>query len=153
LVSNKQKGANFVNEAKKLFEKFGWTTWKPGNKAVFYAPGKVFSQSQDIFEVADIEAIKLGRKTHYIQVTTATPDDETTNATKRRHKFEGLPMDYAYRVPVVMARKHGGGWRIWLMVDFIEHDMECHSWIELPGEHLNDYLAQNKDPTMKLGGF
>jgi hypothetical protein len=116
MVSSKAKGQKFVNEAIELYKRTGYTCWKPGNVAHWIAPGKCFSQSQDILEVADFIAVKLTDKVKLVQVTSAGIGSSDLHglASARRKKFDDLNSIPINHVDcVVMARMIGDKTKRW----------------------------------------
>jgi hypothetical protein len=71
-----------------MFTKAGFECWKPGNKARFLPGGKCFSQSQDIHECADFEAIKSRTPVVYIQSTCSPDSNKYGLIEERRKKFD-----------------------------------------------------------------
>ena len=110
-------GQKHVKEAIEIFESMGFTCWKPGNKAHFIGPGRVVSQSQDIFEAFDIVATRSHLKPHFIQVTTASPVDKESAATKRRKKVKKVPLSPEHTVCMVLARAPRKKWICWALLD------------------------------------
>lgn len=86
MTSKVSKGKKYVNEAIVIFEEGGFKCWKPGNKAHWIGPGRVVSQSQDIFECFDFEAFDRTRLV-YIQVKADEGD-----ASRARSKIDALGM-------------------------------------------------------------
>lgn len=86
MTSKRKKGQNWVNEVKEMFEKAGFTCWKPASKAIFIGKGRVISQSQDIFEVFDLVATS-SQMIVWIQVKS-----DESDCSKARKKIDGIPM-------------------------------------------------------------
>lgn len=116
MTSNRAKGQKHVNEAIHLFEELGFLCWKPGAKAHFIGPGRVVSQSQDIFEAFDFLATRRDSKLLLVQVTTIKKGDGTGTATTRRKKAEQVPLPLQHTVPIVLGREHGKKWTAWLQL-------------------------------------
>ena len=86
MTSKRKKGQNWVNEVKEMFEKAGFTCWKPASKAIFIGKGRVISQSQDIFECFDLVATS-----EYAIIWIQVKSDES-DCSKARKKIDELPM-------------------------------------------------------------
>jgi hypothetical protein len=86
MTSKRKKGQNWVNEVKEMFEKAGFTCWKPASKAIFIGKGRVISQSQDIFECYDLVATSID-----VIIWIQVKSDES-DCSKARKKIDGLPM-------------------------------------------------------------
>lgn len=97
MVSKRKKGADKVKEAIAIFNEAGFRTWKPSMKAIFIGPGKVVSQSQDIYECFDFEATSE-KAIIYVQVTHGD-----SHASERRTKIDDLKMPLG-TVRLVMMR-------------------------------------------------
>jgi hypothetical protein len=109
MTSKREKGNKFVNEAKELFEKAGFIVWKPGMKAVFIAPGKVISSSQDIFECYDLVATSINNII-WIQVKS-----NESHSSEARTKIDELPMpNDTVRLVIMRVPKKRYLFRAWL---------------------------------------
>jgi hypothetical protein len=86
MTSKRKKGQNWVNEVKEMFEKAGFTCWKPASKAIFIGKGRVISQSQDIFECYDLVATSTD-----VIIWIQVKSDES-DCSKARKKINELPM-------------------------------------------------------------
>jgi hypothetical protein len=145
MVKNRAKGNTEVLKVKKMYEKYGFRCWKPGNKAI-WVNGRIFSQSQDIFGCYDLLAIKDGSRMHAIQVTSISLRKDrphvkgvTSLVAVRRRKIDELGIKDGHTLSVVIAKEPRKGYRIWTRV--LGRDKE---WIEVDeGDFIDCILIPN----------
>ena len=105
------KGKRYVNEAIEIWKSDGYVCWKPGNKAHFIGPGRVVSQSQDIFECFDFVATSENG-IHWVQVK-ADPSD----ASKARALIDALPMpNWTIRIVLMRIKGRPGHFIEWIKI-------------------------------------
>ena len=116
MVSDKALGAAHVREfINEILEPLGFLAWKPGNKAIWIRSkdGKMrpISQSQDIFELADIAAMRQDAPFLLIQCTTETSQLMSERRLKFNEKIKYINL--AATACIVAGRIHGKKeWRI-----------------------------------------
>ena len=105
------KGKKYVNEAIEIWKSDGYVCWKPGNKAHFIGPGRVVSQSQDIFECFDFVATSTG-DIMWVQVKS-----DESDCSKARKLIDDLPMPKGtLRVVLMRVKGKPGTFKRWRKV-------------------------------------
>ena len=139
VMNKRQKGQVHVRQAMAVYESRGWKCWHPGAKAQWIGPGRVISQSQDIWGCADFVARKEGQVIHCVQVKTGSEKDTTSDAAKARVKFDSLPPTECCK-DVIMVKFPRHEWLVWTRWTGL--DATVLHWTEIGQKKLEEMLGE-----------